>query len=400
MNQKSHYSSKEHLLAALNCKAGSKIPCCFMIFTALKEQCNDEFEFVDRQLELGLDARIHLPELPVRFHPDVSIREWKENPADSDVPLLYREYRTPEGILRSIVRQTRDWPYGDHVPLFDDYVTPRSVKYLLTKPADLPAFKFLLQPPVKNDITVYKTEALKVKQFATDRELLFCGGWDSRSIGENQYLIGSDYGTMGVDALMWLCGGTNPLYWAYDQPDFLEELIAILAQWNRNRMEIMLEYGIDLMIKRAWYEGTDFWSPQLYRRFISPLLKKEVELTHQAGAKFGYIITSGMMPLLDEFFSLGIDVLIGIDPKQGKGTDLQDLVDKVGRKICLWGGVNGCITIEEGTPDEVRDEVETAINIFGEIGGFILSPVDNVRINSAHAWRNVLVLIDAWRNYI
>ena len=74
MSQLAHQLSREHLLAALNCKLEEEIPCCFMIFTALKEQCRDEFEFVDRQLELGIDARIHLPELPVNFHSDVSIK--------------------------------------------------------------------------------------------------------------------------------------------------------------------------------------------------------------------------------------------------------------------------------------------------------------------------------------
>ena len=35
------------------------------------------------------------------------------------------------------------------------------------------------------------------------------------------------------------------------------------------------------------------------RQFILPHLKKEVETAHARGVKFGYIMTTGAMPLLD-----------------------------------------------------------------------------------------------------
>jgi hypothetical protein len=56
------------------------------------------------------------------------------------------------------------------------------------------------------------------------------------------------------------------------------------------------------------------------------------------------------MPLLEDFLELGIDVIIGIDPVEGKGTDLRLLQETVDGKICLWGGVNGFLTVERGTP--------------------------------------------------
>jgi len=125
------------------------------------------------------------------------------------------------------------------------------------------------------------------------------------------------------------------------------------------------------------------------------VLKKEVELVHQAGAKFGYIMTSGVMPLLDDFLELGIDVLIGVDPIQGKGTDLRLLKESLGGRICLWGGVNGFLTIEKGKEKEVQDAVENSISILGP-RGFILSPVDNVTDNSERTWNNVKTMIKTW----
>ena len=392
-------TSRERMLAALDFKEPDYIPCSFMIFTALKERCADEFEFVEKELELGLDAHLSLGDLPIRFAPEVSIREWKEHPPGKERPILHKEYATPAGKLTAITRQTQDWPYHDHIPLFDDYLAPRSLKFLITGPQDLPALRSLLAAPEDEDIRDFREAALGAKRFARDKGLLLAGGWSSGPRPDETSIIGSDPGTMGIDALMWLSGPVNPLYWAYDQPDFLEELIDIIALWNRRRMEVILDVGVDLLIKRAWYEGCDFWSPALYRKFIAPVLKEDIKLTHQAGARFGYIITSGIMPLLDDFLELGIDVIIGIDPVQGKGTDLRLLQETLGGKICLWGGVNGFITIERGRPEEIKKAVKEAIEALASGGGFILSPVDNVRDTSDGTWQNVLTFIDAWKEF-
>ena len=51
-------TSRERMLEAISCRKPDYAPCCFMIFSALRSQCKDEFEFVDRQLELGLDVAI------------------------------------------------------------------------------------------------------------------------------------------------------------------------------------------------------------------------------------------------------------------------------------------------------------------------------------------------------
>ncbi len=136
---------------------------------------------------------------------------------------------------------------------------------------------------------------------------------------------------------MWLCGMKEAVLLAMDRPEVIEELLRIISEWNLKRMEIYLDEGVDLLIKRAWYEGTELWSPALYRKFMVPVLKKEIELTHQAGAKFGYIMTSGIMPLLDDSLELGVDVLIGVDPVQGKGTDLRLLKTEAGRENLSLG---------------------------------------------------------------
>jgi len=94
----------------------------------------------------------------------------------------------------------------------------------------------------------------------------------------------------------------------------------------------------------------------------------------------------------------GIDVLIGLDPKEGKGTDL-NLVKKKFREAgrALWGGVSGPLSVEMGTGEQTEQAVWEALDILGKGGGFILSPVDNVREHTEIAWENTHRFIDVWK---
>ncbi len=319
--------------------------------------------------------------MPVRFSSQVKISEWKEINPNDDFPLLHKEYQTPAGKLNTIVKKVEDWNHGDHIPFFDDYLIPRSKKFLISNKTDLKSLEYLFTPPTKEDISEFRETSYLAKEFAAKRDILVVGGWG-----------------VGMDAACWLCGIENIMLASIYEPDFVYELANIIARWNQKRMEIMLDAGIDLFIRRGWYESADFWAPDLYRQFILPSLKKEAQIAHEAGAKFGYILTTNTMPLLDMLLESDIDVLIGVDPVQGKGTDLKEIKQKIGDKICIWGGINGFLTIELGTEEEIKDAVSNAINIMAPKGGFILSPVDNIRDTSEQTWKNVEFLIRVWKD--
>jgi uroporphyrinogen-III decarboxylase len=389
-------TSRERLLEALSCREPDYAPCSFMIFAALRSQCKDEFEFVDKQLALGMDptvkivaglvlSREHTDQadlggLPVRLDPRVEVREWREDSPHERYPLLHREYVTPVGALHTIVAKTEDYRQGDRVPLFDDYVIPRSRKRLIARPEDLESLKYLLLPPSNEDVAALRERAAVVKAFAAQRGVLVEARWGSV-----------------VDTACWLAGITELVLMGVDQPAFLEEFLGTIEAWNRSRMDVMLDTGVDLIIRRGWYETSEFWSPTLYRRFILPSLARDAEMAHQAGAKFGYILSTAQTRLADQLLEAGIDALIGLDPVQGKGVDFAALKRKIGHRVCLWGGANGFVTMELGTEEEVRGEVRRALEILGPSGGFVLSPVDNVTQDTDLAWRNIRVLLDEWR---
>ena len=137
-------------------------------------------------------------------------------------------------------------------------------------------------------------------------------------------------------------------------------------------------------------------TPTFYREAVLPWLKAEVELAHRHGARFGYICSSGTLPMIEMIIESGVDVLIGVDPVQDPHADLPALKRAAQGHLCLWGGVSGAVTVEMGSEDEVRAAVRHAIDALGP-RGLILSPVDNLTVDTPRTWRNIEVLVDEWQ---
>ncbi len=385
-------NSRQRLLRAIEIRDVDHVPCSFMSFSILRNKCNqDRFAAAEAELEMGLDPMLFIPSasrwdrrdhpdlrgLPVRFHPDAKTNVWQEG--DSLTGRLFKEYLTPAGKLSTSVRLSSDWPHGKAVPFLDDYQIPRADEPLIKSSKDLEALKFLLLPPQDEDIQAFHDEVLKAKAFVDEHNILLAGGWG-----------------VGMDMANWLCGMENLMVLMFDQPEFVAELLEIIHQWNKQRMDIVLSAPVDLYLRRAWYEGCDFVTPRFYRREILPRLKAEVALAHEHGAKFGYICSSGINPMTDLYLEAGIDVLVGIDPVQGTHTDMRLLKDKVGRQVCLWGGVSAAVTVEQGTDDQVRAAVREALETLGP-EGFVLSPIDNITLDDPRTWQNIDVFIDEWK---
>jgi hypothetical protein len=362
-----------------------------MSFTILRNKLKqDLYALAKAELEMGLDPMLFLPTLsrlerldhpdlrglPVRFHPEVRTTTWQEG--DALTGRLFREYETPAGKLSTSIRLSADWPHGAFLPFVDDYQIPRSEKPLVTSPKDLEALQYFLIPPEAADVQAFDLEASIARSFAEQNGVLLAGGWG-----------------VGLDMADWLCGMQTLMILMHEQPQFVSQLLEMIHRWNMQRMEVVLSAGIDLYIRRAWYEGCDFVTPKFYQREVLPRLKAEADLAHDRGVKFGYICSSGTKPMLDFYNEAGIDVLIGIDPVQGRYTDMPLMKEKIGERVCLWGGVSAAVTVERGSEEQIRSAVQQALETLGP-RGMILSPVDNLTVDEPGTWKNIDIFIDEW----
>jgi len=97
------------------------------------------------------------------------------------------------------------------------------------------------------------------------------------------------------------------------------------------RLMLSVLYGIDIVVRRAWYESLRSVTLSMHREFLAPLVRDELELAHQAGALYMYICTADTMGLIPTWLESGIDIVWGIDPVQGDA-DLARLLAVPGDK--------------------------------------------------------------------
>jgi hypothetical protein len=343
----------------------------------------DDFQRVLAWRSLGVDDVLEVSP-PWGLHPDVRIRDWQE-PASPGEPYarLCREYETPAGTLRHVVRRTDEamlagWVVQpDHVPLVEDFNIPRGVKHAVAGPDDLSKLRYLLCDPGAGQLAAYQERMAQVRRFA-ESEGVLTAGWSA----------------FGMDLVVWLMGVEAAVLAAVQQPDFFGELVDIVSAFDRRRTEIMLDVGgVDLVMQRGWYSSTDFWSPRLFKRYLLEPLKQNAALVHAAGARFGYTMTTGILAMADHLLEAGIDVLYYVDPVQDKA-DMAAVKRKMAGKVALAGGVSSAVTLGAGSQADVRQAVHEAIRALAPGGGFILAPVDALFPDTP--WENVRAMIEAW----
>lgn len=375
--------SRDRMMTAIDCEEPDHVP----IYLRPFERNHlidggiiwtDQFERARIFLRLDLDDALSL-HAPLTVNSDVEVKVVKKSENDEKYPLIVKEYHTSRGVLKHIVRMTRDWPHGEDIPIFDDYIVPRArtKKYLIEREEDLDALSVLFAKPNGLRLERFLREAERVGEFAEVNGVLV-EGW----------------GPMGGDGAVWLCGVEKTIKWAFEEPKLMDRLLKIVMEWDLQSIALLSRAKcVDLIIHRGWYENAHFWPPRLYKKFIAPMLKREAEEAHRRGLKFGYIVTKGIMPILDDIVDCGVDLLLGVDPVQDH-VDLRTVKEKLNGRMCIWGGVNSAVTLRT-SGEIIGNAVREAFEKLAPGGGFILGAVDAIFKDTPP--QGLKAFIDAWR---
>ncbi len=171
----------------------------------------------------------------------------------------------------------------------------------------------------------------------------------------------------------WTLRGLESLYMDFiENPDFVNELLGAIADYNIAQVQEALKYDID-----AVYFGDD-WGQQhgllmgydLWKEFIFPQIQRMYQVVRDAG-KTVFIHSCGDVDeLFDDLISIGLGVF---NPFQPEVMDVADIMERYRGRLAFWGGVSTQRTMPYGTPDDVRAEVRRMYDL-GRDGGYILSP--------------------------
>jgi hypothetical protein len=298
---------------------------------------------------------------------------------DDGKPRLRKMYHTPEGPLSITVELSKDWIHGKDIMLFSDFNLPRQTESIIKTVEDVKRLKYLLATPTTAQLKEFRGRSDVVHREAQRLGVAIDGGWTSLG-----------------DSAVLLCGINNIYRWQMRQPEILDKLFDVLLNWEMMRTDLVLQEGVDVMVHMAWYEGTVFWTPKNFRRFIKPRLAQLVKMCHNKGVPFRYIITKEWKPIQDDLLEIGIDCITGVDPVQDR-IDLKETKQTLGGRMCLMGGLNAAVTVAQGSNDEISAAIGQAMRVLSPGSGFILFPVDNLFCSMP--WEKVQMVIDQYKKF-
>ena len=390
-------TSRERMLAALRCEQPDHVPMSPYMYQGPWRReplyWRNQFERAQMMLEMELDPTIDIWLPDPQPHHDVEIKTWREQ--KDGKTYLTKEYHTPAGTLRQTVHETNDWCHPDHGPwqptifgiehrrgfgmhLFDDHNVSRRTEPWVKGPEDLDKLRYIIRPLDGYELDEWRMDVERALDFARDHHLM-------------TYVRRSIVG----DAFQWFCDIPWFLMQLYDDPEFVKEFLDIFHRWQLASLDEVLQFDVDCVQYRGWYEISTYWGPRGFENFLVPIIEEETQKVHDAGVLVSYLLPEGAGVYADILAKMSFDCLYYVDPLMLHAGDLDDLFDAIGDSKSFWGGVNAEITLQSEDPDRIDAEVKRAIEALGKNGGLILGAGLFLTVSN----QSILYMIDSWRKY-
>ncbi len=352
----------------------------------------DQVERAQKMLALDLDPTIDIWLPDPQPHPDVRVQSWRTRQGDQT--LLTKEYHTPAGVLRQVVRETDDWCHSVHGPwipttwgiekrdhfgmdLFDDWNISRRLEPWVKGPEDLDKLRYIIRPLSGALLDEWYADTLRAMEAAAHYGLATVA---------RRTIVG--------DAFQWFCDIPWFMLQLYDDPGFVDDFLNIFQEWSLRQVDLALEAGVDVVQYRGWYETPTFWGLAGWKTHLLPLIQAQAQRVHAAGILHSYLNPEGQGLYAGELAGLDSDVLQMLDPRMLNGGSLADLFDRLGDNKAFWGGVNAEVVLQSQDRARIEEEVRTAVESLGGRGGLILSACIFPQMTPT---QSILYMIQAWR---
>lgn len=183
-----------------------------------------------------------------------------------------------------------------------------------------------------------------------------------------------------------------------DEPDGLIADLDERANRAIEAMRTLIGAGAEIVVMCSDYcfNSGPYLSPRMFRRFITPFLKRQISAVRRAGA-FAVKHTDGnLWPIMDQILECEPDGLHSIDPMAGM--DIRKVREHVGDGLCLFGNVD-CSTLQLGDTDGIEASARYCLE-HGPLDGtgYVYSSSNCIfRGMPAASYLQMLGVRDRWR---
>ena len=173
--------------------------------------------------------------------------------------------------------------------------------------------------------------------------------------------------------------------------ELIEQLCEKMSQVQLRSIDHIADSDMDVLYLAGDICSTkgSLLSPDMLRKFFFNPVKKLIGRAHEKGLKVFYHTDGHVMDILPLFVEYGFD---GINPLQANaGNNIYEFVEKYGDKLMVYGGMDNCFTIPQGSTEDVRHHVKELFEVLGKNGRFIISSHD---IPSSVPMENIDVMVE------
>ncbi len=224
---------------------------------------------------------------------------------------------------------------------------------------------------------------------------------DAAAWGGEFAVLGGDWSPFWHDAID-LVGMEGIYYLMYDDPDAAELLFGKITDFYEASSERIFNEAGDLI--DIFFIGNDFGSttgpllgPELFDRFVSPCLKRLIDLGHHWGLKVMLHCCGGFRPLIPLMIRDGLDGLHALQPRCA-GMEPEALKRDFGDALLLNGAIDSQSVLIEGTPETVRMATLRTLEIMAPGGGYVAGASHDYLLEETPLG-NVLAMFDAIREF-
>lgn len=201
-------------------------------------------------------------------------------------------------------------------------------------------------------------------------------------------------------AFMWsayLVGMDNLLLYFATDPGFAHDLMDKVLEANIAMVRRAIGAGADVVFLGDDYAHNfaPMMSPDHFREFIFPRLRRMVEAIHDEGALCVKHSDGNLWPILDMIVETGTDAINPLEPVAGM--EMRRAKEEYGDRVCLVGNIDCGELLAHGTEEQVERDVRQCIADGAEGGGFILSSSNS--IHSSVNPVNYLAMVRAGQKY-
>lgn len=196
-----------------------------------------------------------------------------------------------------------------------------------------------------------------------------------RTFGES-ILIGSIVGntTWSIENM------TDWMQFSLDLVEHPERIHAVAEEKTQTAVatfDRLINAGADFIniVNDVAFNAGPFISPRQFSEFITPHLARQVQHIRDRGA-IPFVHTDGnIMPILDDYLSLGAACFQSVDPMAGM--DIAEVKERCHGKMALMGNVQ-CSLLQDGPKEAIRKSALYCLESASPGGGYVFATSNTI----------------------